>query len=382
MIEYIKKYPIWCGIGWIALLGVLAWLFQSWPGGFWGWLGIAWGWLRETPNGYESASTTIRNLGLLVAAPFALWFAYWRARVADRQSKAAQEQVATSQRQAETAQRGLLNERYQKGAEMLGSGVLSVRLGGIYALARLAREHPEEYHVQIMRLFCAFVRNPTAEEKSREDSKEKRAKTERHVEGKRSHLFQSHPDVQVVMEALYEFREHSVPELRPDIQAIIEAIGDRNEEDIVFEKKEHFVLDLRGANLTGLCRLDANLSDAILWGANLSNAILLGVNLSNAQLWDANLSNAVLSDSNLFSGADLPLRANLSNSELWDANLSGTWILGANLSGSDLSRATGLVQDKLDKACADPDNPPELGDTLDAETGKPLIWRGRSLYDE
>ena len=71
---------------WLVLLGVLAWFFQSWPGGFWGWLGIAWGWLRETPNGYESASTTIRNLGLLVAAPFALWFAYWRARVADRQA--------------------------------------------------------------------------------------------------------------------------------------------------------------------------------------------------------------------------------------------------------------------------------------------------------
>ena len=147
MIEHIKKHPMWCGAGYLVLLGVLAWLFQSWPGGFWGWLGIAWGWLRETPNGYESASTTIRNLGLLVAAPFALWFAYWRARVADRQANAAQEQVKTSQqqvetsqRQAETAEKGLLNERYQRGAEMLGSEVLSVRLGGIYALARLAQE--------------------------------------------------------------------------------------------------------------------------------------------------------------------------------------------------------------------------------------------------
>ena len=30
-----------------------------------------------------------------------------------------------------------------------------------YALQRLAEEHPERYHIQIMRLFCAFVRNPT-----------------------------------------------------------------------------------------------------------------------------------------------------------------------------------------------------------------------------
>ena len=43
---------------------------------------------------------------------------------------------------------------------MLGSQVLSVRLGGIYALARLAREYPEEYHVQIMRLLLCFRAPP------------------------------------------------------------------------------------------------------------------------------------------------------------------------------------------------------------------------------
>ena len=43
-----------------------------------------------------------------------------------------------AERQADTAQQSLLNERYQKGAEMLGNEVLSVRMGGIYALGRLA----------------------------------------------------------------------------------------------------------------------------------------------------------------------------------------------------------------------------------------------------
>ena len=86
----------------------------------------------------ESWSTIIRNFGLVIAAGIALWFAKKR--------------IAVSDRQAETAQRGLLNERYQKGAEMLGSKVLSVRLGGIYALHRLAEDEPEQYHVQIMRL--------------------------------------------------------------------------------------------------------------------------------------------------------------------------------------------------------------------------------------
>ena len=47
---------------------------------------------------------------------------------------------------------------------MLGSEVLSVRLGGIYALQRLAEEWPDQYHIQIMRLFCAFVRLPTRDQ--------------------------------------------------------------------------------------------------------------------------------------------------------------------------------------------------------------------------
>ena len=82
---------------------------------------------------YGAGSTTIRNIVLVIAAPIALVLAIWRNIVAERQ--------------VETKQHGLLNERYQKGAEMLGSGVLTVRLGGIYALQHLAEEHPEIYHI-------------------------------------------------------------------------------------------------------------------------------------------------------------------------------------------------------------------------------------------
>ena len=111
--------------------------------GVWGMISF-WEWLRDGPDGLESGSTTVRNLGFVIAGVVALPLAIWRSLVA--------------QRQADTAQQNLLNERYQQGAEMLGSDVLAVRLGGIYALERLAAEHPEQYHVQIMQLFCAFVR--------------------------------------------------------------------------------------------------------------------------------------------------------------------------------------------------------------------------------
>ena len=107
---------------------------------------VFWDWL----SGGGSGSETIRNIGLVAAGLIALPLAIWRAIVAGRQ--------------ANTAQQGLLNERYQKGAAMLGNEVLSVRLGGIYALQRLAEDHPEQYHIQIMRLFCAFVRLPTRDQ--------------------------------------------------------------------------------------------------------------------------------------------------------------------------------------------------------------------------
>ena len=67
--------------------------------------------LQDWLSNLESWSTIIRNFGLVIAAVIALWFAKKR--------------IVVSDRQAETAQRGLLNERYQKGAEMLGSRVLS-----------------------------------------------------------------------------------------------------------------------------------------------------------------------------------------------------------------------------------------------------------------
>ena len=155
-------------------------------------------------RGEESSSTAIRNLVLVMAAIAALPLAIWRSKVAERQA-------ATAQRQSETAQRGLLNERYQKGAEMLGSQVLAVRLGGIYALARLAREHPGDYYTQIMSLLCAFVRNPTVVEKGTQDTKK----------------------------------------LREDVQAVMTAICERSEAQIEIEKKKQCGLDLSGAHLSG-----------------------------------------------------------------------------------------------------------------------------------
>ena len=78
----------------LAVVGASFWrLIASWD-----WLSTdIWDWLRDGPDGVESGSTTVRNLGLVVAGLIALPLAIWRSLVA--------------QRQADTAQQSLLNER-------------------------------------------------------------------------------------------------------------------------------------------------------------------------------------------------------------------------------------------------------------------------------
>lgn len=60
---YVRRNAGWFTTGLIVALLVSG---MSW------W---CWDWLRNTQAGYESPSTTIRNLGLFLAAPIALWVA-------------------------------------------------------------------------------------------------------------------------------------------------------------------------------------------------------------------------------------------------------------------------------------------------------------------
>ena len=295
----------------ILVLGVLLWVGWIDWGGVWKWL-----------SGDESGSTTIRNLGLVIGGVIAIMLALWRSIVAHRQAltaqsqaETAQSQAETAQRQAQTAQRGLMNERYQKGAEMLGNNLLAVRLGGIYALQRLAEEDPEQYHVQIMRLLCAFVRHPTKDEE-RVDEKQKKT-------------------------------------LLEDIMAIVAMIRTRSKANIALEKEE---------GLSGLDLSDADLPRSVFYKADLSEANLINTDMSEADLCKTDLSGAFLAG------------ATLSNATLENADVSG-----AKFFYGDLKPAIGLTQAQLDQARARPDNPPGLHGALDAETRKQLVWNGRSL---
>ena len=321
------------------------------------------------PN--EPVSTTIRNVALILGGFIAVLLAMWRSRVAERQ--------------ADTAQQGLLYDRYQRGAQMLGDSNLAVRLAGIYALQRLAEEHPDQYHIQIIQLFCSFVRNPTTDERI------------------------SHND---------ETGEETGVRLRGDVQAALYAIGGHNQQGIDKEQESNdFRLDLSFANLKGAFLDALNLSGAILTGSDLSSSSLNDAKLDRVRLFRADISDSSLSNASLawarlseakftqalmletdlsntygvgtdFSGAHLA-ESNCWNSRLLDARFAGALFRNANLSAADFSisdfdppnRATdhGLTQGQLDEAWCGLAVPPNLRGLLDSETHEPLVWQGRTL---
>ena len=290
---------------------------------------VFWDWLSDG----ESGSTTIRNVGLVVGGAIALWIAVWRSRIAERQ--------------ADTAQQDLRNKRHQESAGMLGSDVLAARLAGIYALQRLAQDHPWEHHIEVMKLLCAFVRNPTAD---------------------------------AALEA---------DEVREDVQVAIDAIGACHERQLLLEAGEKFWLDLHGADLREAKLMGRNFSSAS-WpdpdiklssmaelftfrrGPDFSEAKLQLAQLQLAKLQRADFTEAKLQHAN-YTGADL------SEARFSDADLKHALLSGAVLSGAAFSTATNLTQEQLDHAIADPQNPPKLEGVLDEETGEQLVWRGEGL---
>ena len=251
---------------------------------------------------------TLRNAGLLVVAVVATTLAVWRSKVGERQVR--------------LAERRLFEERHQKGTEMLGHALLSVRLGGIYALKHLAQEEPKQFHLRTIRQFCAFVLHPP--DNKDEDSL---------VKGSSQEAFNSQT-------------------LREDFQAIMEAIRTRSTACIETEREQGFRLRLPSADLAGANLVSAELPASILEGANLAganleganlagtyltNALLPGANLAEADLKGANLAGANLAEADLV-GADLS-RANLAGANLAGANLAGTYLTNALLQGANLAEA-------------------------------------------
>ena len=208
-----------------------------------------------------------------------------------------------------------LADRLTQAVDQLRDRNLEVRLGGIYALERLARTSESEYW-PIMEILTAFVRERTSVTKN---------------------------------QPLKE------PPLRlaPDIQATLDVIARRRH---TYRDGESQRLDLRGtdlrranlagAKLAGTILSEVRFEEANLAGIGLEEAILRAAHLENSNLADAKMQGAFLLNTSLNG-------ARLRNANLQGAFLSGTRFDGADLLGADLTDANGLVWEQLKMARKD-----------------------------
>ena len=100
-------------------------------------------------------SEIVRNFGLVVGGFIGLAIAGWRSFAAHQQSKAAL-------KQNELAQRDQVAETFNRAINQLGDDKLEVRLGAIYTLKGIAREHESEgYKQSVIEILSAYIRERT-----------------------------------------------------------------------------------------------------------------------------------------------------------------------------------------------------------------------------
>jgi len=214
-----------------------------------------------------------------------------------------------------------VTDRYTKAIEQLGHDNLSIRIGGIYALERIARDSSND-----LPTICRVL--------------------EEHIRITAASIRAGGPDPGVLAPA----DMHACFKTLARLSQLEGSTYDLNRLDVSG-------IDLRDARLGGAELTSADLARADLTGADLTGALLIGAYLMYANLTDANLNRASLNLVDLTSadlnranlaGANLT-GANLTRAKLTEANLSIVKLTGANLTRADLTDAN-LIGANLPRA--------------------------------
>ncbi|MEV5878333.1 pentapeptide repeat-containing protein [Streptomyces sp. NPDC052101] len=249
-------------------------------------------------------------------------------------------QLRVSQDGLNATREGHITDRFSQAVDQLGSDKLDVRIGGIYALWRIA-DHSVRDHEAVVSIMAAYVRThlPWPPQEPGFPAADASINSVRPLETRAA-------DAQTALTCLGVLCQERRPEwLNISLTDLRRADCDG--------------LWLHGVNLDGSCLEAAsvfrvNLSKASLIAANLRHAefgtsILHQVRCIEADLRGARLVKADLRDAD-FSRADLR-EANLRKARAIDAVFAGADLRMADLRGCDLSGAD-LRQAKLENALA------------------------------
>ena len=217
------------------------------------------------------------------------------------------------------SEEGQITDRFSRAVDQLGSDQFTIRLGGIYALERIARDSPRDYG-PVMEVLTAFARQEASVGANASATPGPLA-----------------------------------PEVPADVQAVFKVIGRRSEAQIMAERDEGYgCLDLTGISAVGVSLVNANLQNTCWNGGDLRGAIFSGADLTGASFGSANLQQANLdrveAEGAQFNSANL-IFANLSQGNFTGANFLAAKLNNAILQGTDLDDAN-LLQASVQNAQA------------------------------
>lgn len=239
--------------------------------------------------------------------------------------------IYTSLQTYDLQRQSQITDRFTKAIDQLGSVKAStagqkpeinveIRIGGVYALERIAYDSPRD-HWPIMNVLSNYVRvNPPISSQTKSS---------------------------------------------PEIETILTVIGRRDtKQDPPGDR-----IDLTGSHFFGPSVNDANLIECILLNANLTDVDFSGSKLNDADFDGATLNQVDLSGTDLsgasFNGAKLDQETNLKDATLSETDLenavfgnviiehtdfSNANLKGTDIGGADFSGALSLTQQQLNEA--------------------------------
>jgi uncharacterized protein YjbI with pentapeptide repeats len=212
---------------------------------------------------------------------------------------------------------GQVTDRFNKAVDHVGSEKLEIRLGGIFALARIARDSPTDRSA-IYEILSAYVRLKSADPTGTPEA--------------------PNADIQAALTVLA-----NRPISRHCAKQVLDLTGARLRG-----------ADLNGGNFTNASFRDADLARAQFYAADLRAANFAGAGLQYAYLRDARISH-----SNLTS-------ADLSNASLRGCDCAGVLFAGTRLAetsliDADLRYAKYLTKEQISRSVVDNTRLPDFG---------------------
>ena len=261
-----------------------------------------------------------------------------------------------SRRTYDLAERGQVTNLFTKAVEQMSSTAIEIRLGGIYALERIARDSAPD-HQMIVEVLCAYVRG---------------------------HATESAP---------YPEDDEGNRIVPTDVQVVMQVLGRRN------ALHDKMPLDLRGVSLPGLELYDADLSGCFMPNSDLSHCSFHRVSMVGSRLMYSNFDMSHIVDTDMtgsslvrtsfkeayiynviFSGSDLSNYSSLSSAQLFKVALNDTNLESADLSGTQFSETDLTAVDfaTVDLSKADLSN--TVGLSIDDVSG--ALWDEETSFPD